>query len=105
MDISELEQLEIDKKKLEINKAYESYISAEKKIEVSRVAIDQATENYKINKNKYDNSLVTVTDLLDANVSLLESKIGLELAKADAIVAYNTLLERAGVLAGSPNTK
>ena len=94
-----------DQVKLEINKAYESYISAEKKIEVSRVAIDQATENYKINKNKYDNSLVTVTDLLDANVSLLESKIGLELAKADAIVAYNTLLERAGVLAGSPNTK
>ena len=94
-----------DQVKLEINKAYESYISAEKKIEVSRVAIEQATENYKINKNKYDNSLLTVTDLLDANVSLLESKIGLELAKADAIVAYNTLLERAGVLTGSPNTK
>jgi outer membrane protein TolC len=94
-----------DQVKLEINKAYESYLSAEKKIEVSHVAIEQATENYKITKNKYDNSLVTVTDLLDANVSLLQAKIGLELSKADAIVAYNTLLQKAGVLTGSLNTK
>jgi outer membrane protein TolC len=94
-----------DKVKLEINKAYESYLSAEKKMEVSHIAIDQATENYKITKNKYDNSLVTVTDLLDANVSLLQAKIGLELSKADAIVAYNTLLQKAGVLTGSLNTK
>jgi outer membrane protein TolC len=94
-----------DQVKLEINKAYESYISAEKKIEVSHIAIDQATENYKITKNKYDNSLVTVTDLLDANVALLQSKIGLELAKADAILAYNTLLEKAGVLTDNFKTK
>jgi outer membrane protein TolC len=94
-----------DQVKLEINKAYESYLSAEKKMEVSHIAIDQATENYKITKNKYDNSLVTVTDLLDANVSLLQAKIGLELSKADAIVAYNTLLQKAGVLTGSLNTK
>jgi outer membrane protein TolC len=65
---------------------------------VSRIAIDQGTENYKITKNKYENSLVTVTDLLDANVALLQAQISLELAKADAIVAYNTLLEKAGVL-------
>lgn len=94
-----------DQVKLEINKAYESYLSAEKKIEVSHVAIDQATENYKITKNKYNNNLVTVTDLLDANVSLLQAKIGLELSKADALVAYNTLLQKAGVLTGSLNTK
>ena len=94
-----------DQVKLEINKAYESYISAEKKIEVSHIAIDQATENYKITKNKYDNSLVTVTDLLDANVALLQSKIGLELAKADATLAYNTLLEKAGILTDNFKTK
>jgi outer membrane protein TolC len=94
-----------DQVKLEINQAYEAYISAEKKIEVSHKTIEQATENYKINKNKYDNSLVTVTDLLDANVELLQSRISLELAKADATVAYNTLLQKAGVLTASLNTK
>jgi outer membrane protein TolC len=94
-----------DQVKLEINKAYEEYISAEKKIEVSHKAIEQATENYKITKNKYDNSLVTVTDLLDANVALLQTEINLELAKADALLTYNTLLQKAGVLTTSLNTK
>ncbi len=93
-----------DQVKLEINQAYEQYISATKKMEVSRLAIEQATENYKITKNKYDNNLVTVTDLLDANVSLLQSRINLELARADAIVAYNTLLGKAGVLTNSLDT-
>jgi outer membrane protein len=56
-------------------------------------------------KNKYDNSLLTVTDLLDANALMLQSQIGLELARADAIVAYNTLLARAGLLAATRNIK
>ncbi|HEY2347731.1 MAG TPA: TolC family protein, partial [Puia sp.] len=87
----------------QINQAYEDLLTANKKIEVSRISIEQGAENYKIVKNKYDNSLLTVTDLLDANVLMLQSQISLELAKADAIVAYNTLLERAGILATSRN--
>jgi hypothetical protein len=49
--------------------------------------------------------LLTVTDLLDANVLMLQSQISLEIAKADAIVAYNTLLERAGILGTTRNIK
>jgi outer membrane protein TolC len=89
----------------EINQAYESLLTAQKKIEVSQVAIENGRENYKIVKNKYDNSLLTVTDLLDANAAMLQSEISLELARADAIVAYNVLLERAGVLAATRNIK
>lgn len=94
-----------DEVRREVNKAYEALMTANKKISVSQVAIDQGIENYKIVKNKYDNSLLTVTDLLDANALMLQSQISLELAKADAIVAYNTLLERAGILASSRNIK
>ena len=94
-----------DDVKLQINQAYLDYVSAEKKIEVSTKAIVQGKENYKITKNKYDNSLVTVTDLLDANVTLLQAEINLEIARADAIVAYNMLLEKAGVLASSVQKK
>jgi outer membrane protein len=89
----------------EVNQAYEALLTAQKKIEVSRVAIEEGRENYKIVKNKYDNSLLTVTDLLDANALMLQSEISLELAKADAIVAYNVLLERAGILTTSRNLK
>ncbi len=94
-----------DQVRREVNKAYESLLTANKKISVSEIAVEQGKENYKIVKNKYDNSLLTVTDLLDANVLMLQSQISLELAKADAIVAYNTLLERAGILATSRNIK
>jgi outer membrane protein len=91
--------------RMQINEAYGALMTANKKIEVSQVAIEQGIENYKIVKNKYDNSLLTVTDLLDANALMLQSQISLELAKADAIVAYNTLLERAGILATTRNIK
>ena len=94
-----------DEIRRQVNKAYEALLTANKKIEVSRISIEQGIENYKIVKNKYDNSLLTVTDLLDANVLMLQSQISLELAKADAIVAYNTLLERAGILASTRNIK
>jgi outer membrane protein len=89
----------------QVNQAYEALMTANKKIEVTRVSIEQGKENYKIVKNKYENSLLTVTDLLDANALMLQSQISYELAKADAIVAYNTLLERAGILATTRNIK
>jgi len=94
-----------DQVRRQVNQAYEALLTANKKIEVSQTAIEQGKENYKIVKNKYDNSLLTVTDLLDANALMLQSQISLELAKADAIVAYNTLLERAGILATTRNIK
>jgi outer membrane protein len=94
-----------DEIRRQVNQAYEALLTANKKIEVSQVSIEQGAENYKIVKSKYDNSLLTVTDLLDANALMLQSQISLELAKADAIVAYNTLLERAGILATTRNIK
>ena len=84
--------------RLNINEAYETYLLSNKKIAVYQQAVEQATENYRITKNKYDNNLVNTTDLLDANISLLQSKINLAVAKADVLLAYNKLLETAGVL-------
>jgi outer membrane protein len=60
--------------------------------------VEQGTENLRITRNKYKNTLATTTDLLEADVSLLQASINLEVAKADAMVAFNTLLERSGVL-------
>jgi outer membrane protein TolC len=87
-----------DNIRLQVTQSYNDYLAALKKIEVSRKAIVQGQENYKITKNKYNNSLVTMTDLLEANVSLLQAQINLELARADAVVAYHTIQRRAGIL-------
>lgn len=87
-----------DNIRLNINRAYQDYLGAKKKIEVQDKSVVNATENYRITKNKHDNNLVTTTELLEANVTLLQSKINLEEAKADLVLAYNRLLEESGSL-------
>lgn len=88
-----------DNIKVELYQAYESYLVSLKKIDVLNIAVEQANENYKILKNKYDNSLATTTDLLDADVQQLQAKLNHAYAKADAVVAYNKLLQSAGIVA------
>ena len=87
-----------DSIRLQINQAYENYLSSLKKIDLSHKAIEQGEENYKITRNKYNNSLVTMTDLLEADVSLLQARINQEVARADAVVAYHMILQRTGTL-------
>ena len=97
-ELTTSEEMLIDNMHLQINQAYENYLSSIKKIEVYAKAIEQANENYKITKNKYDNTLATTTDLLDADVAQLQAKLNYAFAKADAVVAYNKLILAAGVL-------
>ncbi|HNP22533.1 MAG TPA: TolC family protein [Panacibacter sp.] len=81
-----------------INKAYADYYSGLKKIDVLKKEVEQSTENYRISKNKYDNSLLTLTDLLDADVAQLRARLNLVLARADVYVSYQTLLQKAGLV-------
>jgi outer membrane protein TolC len=91
-------QLLNDATRLQVNKDYQDVLLAQKKIEVYEKNISQATENYRITKNKYDNNLVTITDLLEADVALLQAKLNTAVAKADAALAYNKLLQTTGTL-------
>ncbi len=93
------EELLNDNVRLQVNEAYQAYLLSRKKIEVYASAIDQAAENYKITKNKHDNNLVTTTELLDADVAQLQAKLNYTLARAESIVAYDRLLQAAGLLA------
>ncbi|GAO41269.1 putative multidrug efflux pump outer membrane protein [Flavihumibacter petaseus NBRC 106054] len=87
-----------DEIRREVNRAYQQYVVSIKKIDVYQLALEQAEENYKITKNKFDNSLVTTTDLLDANVSRIQSRINHAFAKAESLQAYSKLLETSGTL-------
>jgi len=80
-----------------------NFLSSQKKTEVYEKAVEQAVENYRIVKNKYNNSLETTTDLLDANTKQLLERMNLIFAKADAVVSYSKLLQAAGLL--EENTK
>lgn len=92
------EEILNDAVRLEINQGYQNYLLSQKKIEVYATAVIQAAENYRITKNKYDNALVTTTELLDADVAQLQARLNLSNAKADAVVAFNKLLQTAGLL-------
>lgn len=96
--IKQNEQQLNDAVRLQVNQEYQNYLSGQKKIEVYTKALYQATENFRITKNKYDNSLVSTTDLLDADVAQLQAKLNLALAKIDVMTAYNKLLQTAGLL-------
>lgn len=84
--------------RLQVNRAYLNWLSSQKKLEVYAKAVEQADENYRIVKNKYNNGLATVTDLVEADVAQLQSHLNYSIAKADAVIVYNQLLEAAGTL-------
>jgi outer membrane protein TolC len=92
------ESLLNDEIRLQVSQAYLNLLSSQKKIEVYAKAVEQSSENYRIIKNKYNNSLATTTDLLDAEVAQLQTKMNLVFSKADAVVLYNKLLQTAGLL-------
>jgi outer membrane protein TolC len=97
-EIMENEAQLSDAVRLQVNRDFENVLLSQKKTEVYKKAVIQAEENYRITKNKYNNALVNTTELLDANVALLQSKINLAVAKADVLLAYSKLLETTGIL-------
>ena len=92
------EAMLLDDIRLSINKAYQEYLFGVRRLEVLYKDVEQSAENYRISKNKYNNNLLTLTDLLEADIAQLRSKLNLATAKADMYVAYQTLLQKAGLL-------
>ena len=90
--------------RMEVNQAYLNYLSSQKKIDVYNTAIEQAEENYKVTNNKFNNGLATVTDVLDADIARLQARLNRAFAQSDTYVAYNKLLQSAGLL-NQPNNQ
>lgn len=86
----------LDQVKLEINRNFQNYQQALDRIEVLNTAIEQAQENDAIVQSKYNNNIASVTDRIDADTQLYQAKINLEIAKADAELAYYNLLKSSG---------
>lgn len=87
-----------DKIKSEVYKTFSNYQEQLQRIVVYETAKKQASENYRIVKNKHNNNLVTTTELLDADVEQFQAELNLEYAKVDAILAYCKLLQVTGQL-------
>ena len=81
---------------MDINAQYFGYQTALGKIKLTQKTITQATENQRVMNNRYRATVSTLSELLDADALLLQAKINLEIAKADAELAYYKLLKAIG---------
>jgi outer membrane protein len=78
---------------LEVNANYNNYLQAKQKIQLANKSVEQATENFRVEQNKFQTNTTTSTDFLNANTLLLQSKINLTTAVANAGLAYRKLLK------------
>jgi outer membrane protein len=88
--------IQLDNVKTEINSNYQNYQLAIQRIPVLEASIVQAAENDRLMESKYRNNVASAIDRIDAQTLLYQSKINLEIAKADAGLAYYTLLKSTG---------
>lgn len=87
---SQLEKTKLDIK-LQYENAKSNYEVANENLETSKLALLQATENYGIVKNRFDEGVSTSTDLTDANYLLTQAKQGFNRAYFDKFIAISTL--------------
>lgn len=59
-----LKEMAIDAIRLEVQRAYYDVDAARQQVEVARAAIAESQESLRINQNRYDSGLSTITDLL-----------------------------------------
>lgn len=76
----------VDAVNLDVRTNYLSMREAEKRIDATHLAVDQADEDYRIAQLRYMNGVGTNTDVLDAQVALTTAKINY----LKALYDYNT---------------
>lgn len=80
---------------------YTQYQEAMARIPVTEKAVALAVENYRIVKLKYLNQLVLITEMIDADNALLETRFKHTTAKIDAVLKYYELRHTADKLHGA----
>ncbi|KUG11905.1 transporter [Elizabethkingia sp. HvH-WGS333] len=100
----ELEKEEIahknteDKIRQDVKEAYLRYTEALEQVKLAEINVSQAKENARIIKNTYFSQTSLITDLLDANIQLLQTRFELESSKIIAQNKYYLLQNVTGTL-------
>ena len=69
-----MKQAASDRVRLEVRRAYYDVDTSRQQVEVARAAIAQAQESLRINQDRYDSGLTTITDLLGAEEAARRSQ-------------------------------
>ena len=81
---------------LEVTECYLNYRQAKERIHLSELGVQQANESHRMTAEKYKAGLTTNSELLDAEVALLQSKLLLTQALVDHELAQARLEKAAG---------
>jgi outer membrane protein TolC len=103
LEVKNTEAIMTDRIKVEVQKSIEDYDLAINQSVVYDEALQQAAENYRLVKDKFDNGLSDTNDLVEADVEHLNAKINTALSKAAIIQKYYELLSVSGQLSQSFN--
>jgi len=95
--VTAMKQVAGDGVRLEVRRAYYDLDSARQEIEVARAAIAQAQDSLRINQNRYDGGLTTITDLLGAEEATRRSQTDYWKLSTAFIPATPTWSWRAGI--------
>lgn len=76
---------------LEVNQGYLVAVKSREKIKISEETVNQATENMRVTYEKFKSGLVLNSDVIDAEVSLLQANINYTTALVDYILSLNKL--------------
>lgn len=96
--IAALKQAAIDGVRLEVRQAYYDQDTSRKQIDVARTAIDQAKESLRIDQDRYDGGLLTITDLLGAEEAARRSQADYWQAVYQFHISYANLELASGTL-------
>ncbi len=93
-----LKQAANDAVRLEVRQAYYDQDSSRQQVEVARTAISQAQESLRINQDRYDGGLLTITDLLGAEEAARRSQADYWQAVYQFHISYANLELASGTL-------
>jgi len=83
---------------LDVKTALLNTQSTYEQVQATKTAIDQATESLRIEREKYDQGKGSITDVLDAQASLLFTQT----SYYKALAAYNVVLAQYRLAIGEP---
>ncbi len=90
-----------DQIRLQVRKAYYDYDAARQQVDVARSAVAQADESLRINQNRYDGGLATISDLLRVQEANQRAKVDYWDAVYRAHTSYAGLELATGTLSAS----
>jgi outer membrane protein TolC len=96
--VAAVKEMATDAVRLEVRRAYYDVDAARRQIDVARATIAEAQESLRINQNRYDSGLSTISDLLAAEEAALRSQSGYWEAVYRYLSGYASLELASGTL-------